>query len=110
MVIKPVFVDTIPEKLEPKVLYISIRFRTASHLCASGCGEKVVTPIRPLRWALIYNGDSVSLSPSIGNFQLPCKSHYYIRRNNIVWISGFRSAPSFFSRLFTMFRGWPLNH
>ena len=39
------FVNTMPSELEEGVLYISIPYRTASHLCACGCGERVVTPI-----------------------------------------------------------------
>ena len=66
-------------------MYISIRYGTATHICPSGCGEIVVTPIKPTDWALIWNGESVSLYPSIGNWSLPCKSHYWIRANKIVW-------------------------
>jgi hypothetical protein len=29
--------------------------------------------------------DTVSLDPSIGNWQFPCRSHYWIRRERIVW-------------------------
>lgn len=79
----PKFVDAIPETPQEGVLYISIRFRTATHLCACGCGSKVVTPIKPAKWQLTYDGETVSLWPSIGRWQLPCRSHYWVRRNNI---------------------------
>lgn len=79
------FVDEIPANLKEGRLYISIRYRTASHLCACGCGRKVVTPIKPPKWHLTYDGDTVSLWPSIGRWQLPCRSHYVIRQNGIVW-------------------------
>ena len=79
------FVDEIPPNLDEGHLYISIRYRTASHLCACGCGTKVVTPIKPPKWHLTFDGDTVSLWPSIGRWQLPCRSHYWIRRNRIVW-------------------------
>lgn len=55
------------------------------HLCACGCRTKVVTPISSTEWRLIYDGESVSLYPSIGNWQFPCQSHYWIRRNEIRW-------------------------
>ncbi len=87
--IEPVFVERIPEDLEAGKLYLSIRFRTASHLCACGCGLKVVTPIKPAKWRLTYDGESVSLSPSIGRWQLPCKSHYCIVNNEIIWARSF---------------------
>lgn len=81
----PRFVDTIPEILEPGNLYISKRFRTASHLCACGCGSRVVTPLKPTKWELTEKQGRVSLWPSIGRWQLPCKSHYYITDNKVDW-------------------------
>lgn len=82
------FVETIPGSLEEGCLYISIRYRTASHLCACGCRTRVVTPIKPAKWNLTYNGETVSLSPSIGRWQLPCKSHYWIRNDQVEWSTG----------------------
>ena len=81
----PEFVEFIPDDVKEGVLYISIRYGTATHRCPSGCGEIVVTPIKPTDWTLIWNGESVSLYPSIGNWSLPCKSHYWIRENKVVW-------------------------
>lgn len=85
----PEFVEAVPEDLEPGHLYISERFRTASHLCACGCGSRVVTPLKPAKWQLTKRGDRVSLSPSIGRWQLPCKSHYWICDNRVVWSRAF---------------------
>jgi hypothetical protein len=85
IVLKHQFVEFIPEGLEQGTIYISIRFATASHLCCCGCGNKVVTPIRPTDWKLIFDGKTVSLDPSIGNWSFPCQSHYYIRSNQIKW-------------------------
>lgn len=79
------YVEYIPELLEPGVLYISKRFRTASHLCCCGCGLKVVTPLNPAKWSLTDHGASVSLSPSIGNWGYPCRSHYLIIRSQVRW-------------------------
>jgi hypothetical protein len=79
------FVEFVPPELEEGTLYISIEYATAVHRCACGCGNKVVTPISPAEWQLLYDGDSVSLMPSIGNWQFPCRSHYWIRRNKIKW-------------------------
>ena len=84
-IIRPEFVEFIPDETKEGVLYISIRYNTATHKCPSGCGEIVVTPITPTDWTLIWNGESVSLYPSIGNWSLPCQSHYWIRENRIVW-------------------------
>lgn len=82
----PNFVEFIPEKLDEGVLYISRRYRTASHLCCCGCGLEVVTPLNPVKWQLTeYLDGSVSLYPSVGNWGFPCKSHYFVARNQIRW-------------------------
>lgn len=77
------FVEFIPEEIDEGILYISIAYRTAVHKCVCGCGNKVVTPITPTDWRLTFNGKSVSLYPSIGNWNFDCKSHYWIRNNEI---------------------------
>jgi hypothetical protein len=79
------FVKFIPDRLDEGVLYISVAYATATHRCACGCGEIVVTPIKPTDWSLTWNGESVSLYPSIGNWSLPCRSHYWIRESRIIW-------------------------
>lgn len=79
------YVEFIPKDLEEGVLYISNRFRTASHLCCCGCRQKVVTPLNPAQWHLIDHGHTISLSPSIGLGTLPCRSHYWIRHSKIDW-------------------------
>lgn len=79
------FADFIPSRLENGVLYISKKYRTASHLCCCGCGNKVVTPLKPGGWAVTSRNGAVSLSPSIGNWSFPCKSHYWITDNRIEW-------------------------
>ena len=79
-------VHRVPENLHQSILYVSFDCNVVIHLCACGCGEKVVTPIAPNFWAVKYNGETVSLSPSIGNFQFSCKSHYWIRENKVVWV------------------------
>jgi len=84
--IRPEFVEFIPRELVEGVLYISERYQTASHKCACGCGEKVVTPLSRADWQL--NKDQaglVTLHPSIGNWNHPCRSHYWIRKNRIQW-------------------------
>lgn len=78
------FVEFIPEELEEGILYITVEYKSAVHLCACGCGNKVVTPITPTDWKLTYDGKAVTLSPSIGNWNFDCRSHYWIRRNKII--------------------------
>ena len=81
----PKFVDFVPDTLEEGVLYISIMYDTMTHKCACGCGKTVVTPITPTDWSLTWNGKTVTLKPSIGNWDLPCQSHYLIIENKIIW-------------------------
>ena len=77
------FVEFIPDVIEEGVLYISIPYCTAIHKCVCGCGNEVVTPLSPTDWELIFNGKTVSLDPSIGNWSFECQSHYFITRNKI---------------------------
>lgn len=79
------FVEIIPDTVEDGVLYISLKYCTAIHKCVCGCGNEVVTPISPTDWKLIFDGKTVSLSPSIGNWNFNCQSHYWIKRNEIVY-------------------------
>ncbi|NDV25969.1 DUF6527 family protein [Desulfovibrio sp. JC010] len=79
------FCEFIPTEIEEGTLYISMEFATASHKCACGCGQEVVTPFTPTDWKLTYDGESVSLSPSIGNWSYQCRSHYFIKNSKIVW-------------------------
>ena len=81
----PQFVEFIPSTLQEGVLYVSIAYSTASHLCCCGCGQEVVTPLSPTDWKLVCDGETVSLEPSIGNWNFPCRSHYWIRNNRIHW-------------------------
>lgn len=77
------FVEFIPDNVEEGVLYISIEYCTAIHKCVCGCGNEVVTPLSPTDWRLTFDGKSVSLHPSIGNWNFDCKSHYWIKKNHI---------------------------
>jgi len=79
------FVEFMPKVLADGVLYVSMTYATASHRCFCGCGMKVVTPLSPTDWRLTFDGDSVSLHPSIGNWSYPCRSHYVLRGNRVVW-------------------------
>jgi hypothetical protein len=79
----------IPHPLEPGVLYYSEEFQLANHLCACGwCNAETVTPVSadPKDWQLKEaDPDGPTLEGSIGNFQMPCKSHYWVRNGKIVW-------------------------
>lgn len=78
------FVETFPEPLEPGVLYVSMDYGSAAHSCCCGCGEEVVTPLTPTDWNITYDGETITLHPSVGSWTLPCRSHYVIRRNRVL--------------------------
>lgn len=83
--LEPRFVEAVPATIEPGVLYVSMEFATTSHLCCCGCGNRVVLPLHPTAWHLRYDGKSISMSPSVGNWTFPCRSHYWIRSNQVEW-------------------------
>ena len=79
------FVEFVPDVVEEGKLYISIEYATVVHKCCCGCGKEVVTPLSPADWKLIFDGKTISLDPSIGNWSFPCRSHYWIRNNRVRW-------------------------
>ncbi|MCW2120657.1 DUF6527 family protein [Flavobacterium sp. 7A] len=79
------FVEFIPEQLEDGILYISVTYCTAIHKCVCGCNNEVVTPFSPIDWKMTFDGATISLSPSIGNWNFDCRSHYWIRNSEIIF-------------------------
>jgi hypothetical protein len=75
----------IPADVKPNVLYVSDDFGIAIHLCACGCGSKVKTPLGPTEWSVKETKDGPTVWPSIGSWQLPCRSHYVIKQGRIQW-------------------------
>lgn len=84
--LETVFVHRVPDKIEEGILYVCMECNLVVHLCPCGCGEKVVLPIDSNQWILSYDGSGITLLPSVGNYQFKCKSHYYIRNSEVVWI------------------------
>ena len=85
IVLRHKFVESLPDALEERTLYVCMEFATVAHKCCCGCEREVVTPLGPTNWKLIYDGRTVSLYPSIGNWSFPCRSHYWIRGNRAQW-------------------------
>lgn len=79
------FVEFIPHKLEEGIVYISIEYATAMHLCCCGCGREVSTQLSPTDWRLTFDGETISLHPSIGRWSWPCQAHYWIRQDRVEW-------------------------
>jgi Family of unknown function (DUF6527) len=79
------FVEFLPTNIAEGIVYVSMAYATAAHRCACGCGNEVVTPLSPTDWQLSFDGVSISLTPSIGNWNFPCRSHYFITHNKVQW-------------------------
>ena len=78
-------VVTMPKQLDEGILYVSYEYATAAHLCACGCGVKIRTPLGPTEWNIKQTKDGPSVWPSIGNWQQKCRSHYVIKRGEVIW-------------------------
>jgi hypothetical protein len=83
------FVDDIPQRLIQNKVYISMNHATAVHLCLCGCREQVVTPFSPNDWKIVFDGNTISFRPSIGNWSFACQSHYWITKNEVKWAGKF---------------------
>ena len=83
--LEPCFVEEFPTPLKPGMLYVSIEYRTTGHLCACGCKHEVVLPLSPAQWSFTFDGDNISLWPSVGSWALPCQSHYVVDRGRVRW-------------------------
>ena len=84
--LRPLFVECFPDEFESGILYVSMKYAICGHLCVCGCGEKVITPLSPKQWKIAYNGEDVTLYPSIGNYAFACQSHYFLTNGNIIWV------------------------
>jgi len=77
----------IPRPLQEGIFYHSIQHAQCIHLCACGCGTETVTALEPHwrdGWTLHNPGPNFSLTPSIGNMQLACRSHYQIEPGGVI--------------------------
>lgn len=82
--LEPTFVEFLPDVLEGGLLYVSIEHSMVAHSCCCGCGSPVYTPLTPTDWKITYNGEAITLSPSVGSWELPCRSHYIIKANRTI--------------------------
>jgi hypothetical protein len=81
----PRFVEEIPDNLQPGVFYISLEHGSMLHLCACGCGHEIALPLTPADWRFTFDGETISVSPSVGSWSLPCRSHYIVDRGHVRW-------------------------
>lgn len=85
MTIVPEFVERVPTNIEQGVIYISTSVNTAIHLCPCGCKTEIVIPLDPDEWSFTYDGETITLYPSVGVWGAECKSHYWIKKSKVEW-------------------------
>src|SRR5260370_27743398 len=56
-------VQYLPEQLSPSVLYLPEKYSVAGHLCACGCGNKVIMPLGPAEWSFSESNGQPFLRP-----------------------------------------------
>lgn len=66
-------------------MYVSTTYATAAHLCMCGCGFEVTSPLSPQQWHLVFDGQTISLIPSVGNWSFECESHYWLDQGTVDW-------------------------
>lgn len=84
-VLRHEFVEFIPDVLDEGTLYISMGYAIVAHKCCCGCGQETITPLSPTDWKLTYDGKTISLDPSIGNWSFDCQSHYWVEGSTVMW-------------------------
>jgi hypothetical protein len=85
MTLKHKFVEYIPDQIEESIIYLALQHSTAVHNCMCGCGNEVVTPFSVSDWSIKFDGESITLDPSIGNWNFECRSHYWIKKSKVIW-------------------------
>jgi len=69
--------------MENNVVYISKKYLSTSHKCICGCGIQIHMGLMPNEWKYqIDSNNKISMQPSVGNYQIPCKSHYIFYKGN----------------------------
>ena len=79
------FVKAFPDRLDEGVLYVSVQFATSAHRCFCGCGSEVYTRFSPTDWSMKFDGQTVTINPSIGNWSFACQSHYILTYGRVRW-------------------------
>ena len=84
----PEFVEYIPANGDDLISgngYISMKHGIVVYRCPCGCEGLSEFMLDPIRYRMEYDGINVSFYPSIGISYLKCRSHYWIRDNQIQW-------------------------
>jgi hypothetical protein len=66
------FLEFIPPELDEATMCVSVPYATTVHRRACGCRNKVVPPLNPAEWQMYFDGESISLTSYVGNWEFPC--------------------------------------
>ena len=86
--ITPEFVEYISDNEDDLVegtVYITMKHGMVVFRCPCGCGGLSEFMLDPIRYRMEYDGENVSFYPSVGIPYLECRSHYWIRDNQVQW-------------------------
>lgn len=84
-------VERIPNILQEGIVYHTEEFELAGLLCACGCGHRI-TLLVPDSHRVSDERGYATIWPSIGVFDAPCKSHYFINAGEIQWRPAFSAS------------------
>jgi hypothetical protein len=85
-------VDRTPATLVDGVVYHNEDFELAALSCACGCGHRI-TLLVPDSHQVFDHGGFATVRPSIGVFDAPCLSHFFVTAGDVEWLDAF-SQPS----------------
>ena len=76
----PIYLNIFPlkENMEFGKLYISLEYKSTSHLCLCGCGTECHLPINSNGWNFEDKEGKITMNPSILQ-RFKCRSHYIIK-------------------------------
>ncbi len=84
-------VDRLPAKAESGTVYVSREYQIAVLECACGCGHRI-TLLLDDGHRVEDVGGLANVWPSIGVWDAPCRSHFWIRNGRVQWASTFSEA------------------
>ena len=84
-------VHRLPEALAENVVYVSDEYELAALKCACGCGHRISLLLGDGHKVDEFEG-LADISPSIGVWDSPCKSHFWVRNGKVLWAEEFSDA------------------
>lgn len=84
-------VERLPSVLARGIVYVSEEYEMAALSCACGCGHRVNLLLGDGHQVVARNGIP-TVEPSIGVWDAPCRSHFWIRDGEVVWDQSWSAA------------------